>query len=364
MSPTEEGAVPRLHHTRVRLYETVRTAHLERAHRLVPAAIVYRGRRYDFAEDAAAGLELVQASRRRAAALVAGSDVNELEVNEPLMLSSLPTTALVLAALRLRRRSPRVVTYAIGNADPFTMPPRRGLRSRLRARLDLMLARSVWHRLDRVAYGTDDARAVYERVLGAPRRATTTLIPALPARRADVPTASRGRTVVFLGAFVERKGLPELVAAWPLVTALVPGARLVIAGKGRLEDVARALAAQDASVEVVVDPPRDEIRRRLATSRVLVLASQPTPAWREQVGLPIVEGLEQGCRVVATTETGLSGWLAAHGHAVVAVPTDPADLAAAIVDQLKTPDDPSAVLATLPRLDGRLEADRWLFWQE
>lgn len=350
----------RLGHTRVRVYESVRTAHLERAHRLTPAAIVHRGRRYDFDEDLAEGLELVQASRWGAARLVAGSDVTELEVNEPLMLPALPTTVLVLALLGIRRRRVRVVTYAIGNADPFRMPPRRGVRRRLRARLDLALARFVWRRLDRVAFGTDQARSVYEDVLGPPR-AESTLIPALPARSDDVPTAPRGPGVAFVGAFTERKGLPQLVEAWPLVTQVVPQARLVLVGKGELEDVARALADRDPSVELVVDPPRDEIRRRLAASRVLVLASQPTPAWREQVGLPIVEGLEQGCRVVATTETGLAPWLELHGHGVVGVPTRPEALAAAIVEQLRGADDPAAVLATLPERDGRLEADRWLF---
>lgn len=348
----------RLQHSRVRVYESVRTAHLERAHALTPAAIVFRGRRYDFDEDLAAGLELVQASRWGAARLVARSRVTELEVNEPLMLSSLPMSVPVVALARLRRRRVRIVTYAIGNADPFRMPPRRGVRQRVRARLDLALARFVWRRLDRVAFGTEQAREVYEVLLGA-TSADVTLIPALPARSA-APTAPRGDSVVFLGAFTERKGLPQLAEAWPLVREQVPGARLLLLGKGPLEDVARDLA-RDPSVELVVNPPRDEIRARLAASRVLVLPSQPTPAWREQVGLPIVEALEQGCRIVATTETGLAPWLVQHGHGVVAVPTAPQALADAVVAQLRTPDDPAAVLATLPDHDGRLDADRWLF---
>ena len=100
--PPARTALPR-----VRLYETLRTAHLERAHELAPASIVYRRRRYDFDSDLARGLDLVEAGPARAAWVLARSDVREVEVNEPLMVSSLRRTALALAAVdaaRLVRR--------------------------------------------------------------------------------------------------------------------------------------------------------------------------------------------------------------------------------------------------------------------
>src|SRR5690349_10700252 len=86
----------------VRLYTSVRTAHLERAHELPPAAIIYRGRRYDFDESLTSGLELVQTSTLGAAVLLARSPVTVLEVNEPLMVSSLRLSALAVAVLRVR----------------------------------------------------------------------------------------------------------------------------------------------------------------------------------------------------------------------------------------------------------------------
>jgi glycosyltransferase involved in cell wall biosynthesis len=96
------------------------------------------------------------------------------------------------------------------------------------------------------------------------------------------------------------------------------------------------------------------------------LASQPTAGWREQVGLPIVEGLAHGCRVVTTDQTGLAGWLREHadrGHRVVPAGGSGADLAAAVLAALTTPtgDGPGSVLADLPVRDGRLAADDWLF---
>ena len=88
VSPSRGGSVPRL--PAVRLYESLRTAHLERAHQLAPASIVHRVTRYDFDESLAVGLDLVQAGPVRAAWLVGRSGVRVLEVNEPLMTSSLP----------------------------------------------------------------------------------------------------------------------------------------------------------------------------------------------------------------------------------------------------------------------------------
>jgi glycosyltransferase involved in cell wall biosynthesis len=352
--------------TRVRLYQTVRTAHLERAHDLAPATIVFGSRRYDFEADLTSGLELIQASPARAALLLATSGVTELEINEPLMRSSARATTLALAALRLRELfgGPpiTVVAYAIGNDDPT-----RGRLTpwkRLSARLDLALMRFVWRRVDRIAYGTHAARATYQRILGSPPpRQAETLIEALPAACSCLESSGPRdpRRVVFLGAFVERKGFPLVLEAWPLVRAALPGARLTILGKGRLQALAERAALADDSIDLVIDPPRTEIHRRLAESRVLSLPSQPSPHWREQVGLPIVEGLSHGCSVVTTTETGLAAWLHDHGHEVVDTPTTAAALAEALVAGITSGPEHGDVVASLPPVDGRLAADEWMF---
>ena len=359
------GRAPRL--PAVRLYESLRTAHLERAHELAPASIVYRVTRYDFDASLAEGLDLVPAGPLGAAWSIARSRVETLEVNEPLMTSSLPTTALVLAALAVRRRLTGrrtvVVSYLIGNADPFAAVTAPRLRTRLRRRGERVLSRAVWRRLDRVVFGTDAARETYTRLLGAPRASADRAdVAALPTRHPDARGGgARPPHVVFVGSFVERKGLRVLAAAWPLVVADRPNATLSLIGKGPLEQEARALSVAEPSVTVEVDPPRARIHAALDEARALVLWSQPSPTWREQVGLPIVEGLSHGCTVVTTTETGLADWLAAHGHVVAADPRSPRVLAAAIVEALdagRTADD---VLADLPDRDGRLAADDRLF---
>lgn len=356
----------RLTTSRARLYETVRSAHLERAHELEPAAIVYRNKRYDFDDSLTAGLELVGASRLRTALLVTRSRLEVLEVNEPLMLESLPTTCMTLLFLsarhRLGRPIPRVVTYAIGNADPFRQLGNGRWKTRLRRRLERYLARYAWRRIDRIVFGTESARATYAALLperGAPE---SKLVVALPE---VCPICSVGdkdsSLVVYLGALVARKGFPLLAKTWPIVVQRSPGVRLEILGKGELESLAKELASSESSAELTVDPARSAIHKVLARAQVLVLPSQSSSTWREQVGLPIVEALAHGCSIVTTTETGLATWLREHGHTVVDARSDELALATAIHYQLERRASAGSVIATLPKRDGRLAADDWLF---
>lgn len=342
---------------RVRLYQSIRSAHLERARELSPAAIVYQVTRYDFDPSLAEGLELHRAGPAEAARLIADAGVEAIEINEPLMLASLPATVRTLLSLRRRGATPLVVSYAIENADPFAAGTAPRLRTRVRRRLERGAARWVWRRVDRIAFGTEAALDRYRQLLGD-ATGVSTVIPALPAPcdRADEPPVDP-ETVLFLGAFVPRKGIRVLLEAWPAVLAARPAAKLVVVGKGALLDEVRAVEG----VTLIEDPSRDRIHTALAEAALLVLPSQPTPTWREQVGLPIVEGLQHGCTVVTTAETGLASWLTAHGHRVVERPADAAELAATLLAALDDPVPPAAVRASLPARDGRLAADDWMF---
>lgn len=359
-------SLPKLNFDRARLYESVRSAHLERARQLQPATIVYREKRYDFDERLTDGLDLVHANRLRAALLLARSRVRQLEVNEPLMLSSLPATVLTLVAIRLAEalggHHTQVVTYAIGNMNPFAGPRTRRWKPRLRKKLELQLALYVWHRLDRVVFGTKAAQDTYGLLRRESKGPEEKLIPALPAFCGCNPTRpALGGQVVYLGDLSSRKGFDLVLGAWPSVVLQHPEASLLILGKGAMEAEAKSAGTSNDSVEVHIDPSRDEIHRYLRRAQVLVLPSQSTPTWREQVGLPIVEGLAHGCSIVTTTETGLSGWLADHGHAVVSPRATASDIADVICTAIASGPFGSEVTATLPESDGRLAADLWLF---
>jgi len=361
----EPGTVPLRAAVRARLYRSARTAHLERSAALPPALLLFDKRRYDFDEDLARRVGAVEATTFRAARILAASGVTTLEINEPSAVEGSRRTAFVLAWLRLwswRQARPRVVAYAIGNSSPFVPPVGLSFRRRWGLRLDYALARYVWWECDRVAFGTTAARDAYREAFGRhPRPLDMTVVPALPvACPCAQGDAQRRPRVVFLGAFAARKGFPLLAEAWPLVLADQPDAELVVVGKGELEPLAHELGAL-SSVRVVVDPPRDAIHEELRQARVLALPSQRAGRWREQVGLPIVEGLAHGCTVVTTDETGLADWLVETGHRVLHAPTSVEDLAGSIAAALRENRSAADVLATLPLTDGRLEADAWMF---
>lgn len=357
----------RAQHSRVRLYTTVRSAHLERARSLAPATIVFREQRYDFDPALTAELDLIQAGPIRMIAVLAASQVRELEINEPLMLSAVRRSLAAVLVVRLtgwlRRRRVRVVTYAIANDDPFRPPPRPGPADRARRAVDRVLVGLVARSVDRVVFGTPTAADLYRTEVPQLGAAEAVVLPGLPAacpclRGSAGPAPD---SVVFVGAFEERKGLPLLLEAWPQVAERRPGATLTLIGKGPLLAQVRSFVSNRPDVDLVVDPPREEIHQRLRSASVLVLLSQRTARWREQIGLPVVEGLAHGCSVVATDEGGLAEWLASHGHGVLHADAGPARVATMIVDMLGRPRPRAEVLRDLPERDGRLEADAWLF---
>lgn len=351
--------------SRARLFHHVRTVHLERAAKLPPAVILFGRQRYDFDAELAAGLDLVQARSWRAAWWLIRHPVQTLEINEPLMLPAVRSTAPALLGLTvsrlLGRGRTRVVSYAMENLDAETIPTGKlKLRRRLGRQLDRRLVRFIWRRTDRIVFATSTAAELYARRLPAKDADDQTLIWALPAPAPEAATAVKDPSqVLFVGAFTERKGFPLLVQAWPLIREARPDARLQLIGKGQLQSLAEELAARDPHVTCTIDPPRATIKEIQARSQVLVLASQRSPTWREQVGLPIVEGLSYGCTIVTTTETGLADWLVEHGHRVIAPDGDAGELAAAIISALGSP--AIGVLESLPDEDGRLAADAWMF---
>lgn len=350
---------------RLRVYDQLRTAHLERARELEPASIAYRARSYDFDDALARGLDLVpvdgDADLLR---LLLRSDVRELEVNEPLMLQALRTTLVSVTGARLagllRGHRVRVVSYAIENGDPLGSSSRR-LRTPVRRWAYRLAARAAYRQLDRIAFGTTGAEQSYA-ALPRSRRTRATVLPALSAPCDCLgATGPRPPTLLFVGAFDDRKGVLPLLAVWPLVAREVTGARLVVVGQGVHQDRVEALVASRDDVELHVDPPRAEVHALMRHARVLVLWSQPSPTWREQVGLPLVEGLAHGCQVVASDETGIAGWLHEHGHDVVDAVSGEPGLQRALVRALTSERTPDDVLADLPATDGRLAADRWLW---
>lgn len=353
----------RLRYPSVKSYHSIRTAHLERA-LAAPASFVCRTFRYDLDQELSGRVDVHQVGTVRRLWLLATSDIATAEVNEPLMRHALPFTASSIVALRLngaaRRRRIAIGTYAIENLDPFRDADTGRWRRRVRRRAEWWLARRVTRQIDRLAFGTADAHRLYDAVLGGQlRHVRTTDIPALPAPCDCPETPRQHNRLLFVGALDDRKGIRQLMQAWPEIACREPSATFVIVGKGPLENEVREFADVDPSVSFLCDPPRDEVHRALRAASVLALLSQEAKGWREQVGLPIVEGLAHGCRIVTTDQTGLASWLVDHGHDVVGPDSPPTTVAAAVNEAFRRPTG-AAVLAQLPATDGRLAADTWL----
>lgn len=353
----------------VQLYDVVRTAHLERAAELGNATILYKARRYDFDEAIASRVAVKRAGILRAAWFALTQPIDVLEVNEPLVESAAPRSAAVIAAARLRAAAlrtprPRVVAYAIANLAPGELVPHLPWKARLRFRLQWPFVAHVWRGLDRVAIGTGEAERLYGRTFDASRRGPILRrVESLPAPAAVDLEAERDRTVLFLGDMSERKGFPQVLAAWEELRVRDDAAHLVLIGRGQGAGEARDLAERDDRVRVLLDPAREQIFPLLARTRVLVLPSRRRPLWKEQIGLPILEGLAHGCVIVTTSETGISSWLDAHGHVVVPEDVTATGLAVALHRALDSEKTPREVVADLPEIDGREAARLWMYAQ-
>jgi glycosyltransferase involved in cell wall biosynthesis len=127
-----------------------------------------------------------------------------------------------------------------------------------------------------------------------------------------------GPLVLYVGRLVPEKGVGVLLAAWERAQ---PAATLVLIGDGPLASAAR----DRAGVRLLGPLPRAELPAAYASAALTVLASIPTPRFREPWGLVCNEAMHQGCPVLATTAVGAvagglvrngeTGWVVAPGDA-------------------------------------------------
>jgi glycosyltransferase involved in cell wall biosynthesis len=349
------------------VYDSVRSAHLERFNRFVPAWILYHDTRYDFDSGVAdEHVRLLRVSRIGVFCFLIRRRLRMVELNEPLMTGRWADVLAQIAVLRIKglitRRRIRIAAYCIGLTDPVTkLQLRRKVPPRVGKLWSHLVLRLIVAGMDRLAIGTQgswDLLAAYvgEGVLVRKAR----LFPALPNACACSQSEWRDPdAVLFLGAFAERKGVLQLMQAWERASS-ARALRLQLIGTGPLTNQVQSWAHDRPEVAVIVDPPRDEIHAALRRAHVVVLPSQRHGYWREQVGLPILEALGHGCEVVATDETGLASWLVDRGHEVVSLGAGRTVLADAILAACRKTRGASEILAELPAEDSRLVADRWM----
>lgn len=356
---------------RARVYPIARVAHVERLAAFVPGDLLYTRHREDWDPQLAANTPgVARLSTRQIFSRAWRGDYDTVEVPEPLAVGLTPQLLGLVAIVRIRnlvRAHPvRLVSYAIENLD---QAQKVADRTRLPKWLVQPVLRLCWafilSGMSRVAFGTHGAMENYRACVGRgwdriTRHTRLQLFPALPAAASNIgPKAPL--QACFLGGFQRHKGIAQVMTAWPLVQDALPGAQLVILGQGQDAAEVQKFAREHPSVTLHLSPARSLIRATLSASVALVLLSRRTPTFREQVGLPIVEGLEHGCEIVTTRETGIAGWLLDHGHTLVDSPESAHEVAQAIIHALTSGRTPQEIVSVLPAEDARAAADRWLF---
>jgi colanic acid/amylovoran biosynthesis glycosyltransferase len=112
-------------------------------------------------------------------------------------------------------------------------------------------------------------------------------------------------TVLFVGRFIEKKGLLDAIAAFGRARERMPQARMTIVGEGGGEDAARALTSQVGiadGVEFAGAQPHADVIRRLAAAAVFIHPSVTGSDGDSEGGAPtiLLEAQAIGTPIVTT----------------------------------------------------------------
>lgn len=354
---------------RAKFYSIIRSAHLERSNSSQDEWILYTRTNYDLDPALLDGSSrAVRVSPWRLPQFLRSNNIKVLEVNEPLML---PAWSVIIPIFLLRIVSPvmwspfRVTFYAIENLDPSENLARQLHLPRSVARICTSLACQVAFRLaNRVVFGTEGSMELYASKLGkywktAQLQSKIRLIDPLPSPIKGIADQKIAASVLFLGDLSKRKGITRLMDAWE---KLPEGHRLSLSIIGVGEELARVAAWAEGKPEVhlLVNPARSVIHEALASAETLVLLSHTDARWREQIGLPLLEGWSYGCNLICTEATGIAALLKRAGHTVLPENFSDDMLVAALTGSSQSRRSAAEIQKYLPPVDGRLTADRWL----
>jgi glycosyltransferase involved in cell wall biosynthesis len=109
------------------------------------------------------------------------------------------------------------------------------------------------------------------------------------------PLAERPKRFVFVGRFVERKGIRELATAWSAVAPQLPGWELHAVGEGPLQELL------EQAPQTVVYPFKQphEVATLYREARFLVL-----PSHEDHWGVVVHEAAMSGCGLILSTNVG------------------------------------------------------------
>jgi glycosyltransferase involved in cell wall biosynthesis len=346
--------------SRIRVVPELRNYHVAGLNKMAPAKTYYFLKKYDLV-DSSIPATVQQVSVRSLLMAILKSRADVLEIWEPLWVRQLPTHIAVALFWRLSRPFGRrsLVSYAMENNEIGLLMTGRRTPMTLVKLFSLGVGAYIRLMYSRIAFASEGSRAIYHRLPGV-RRVKWTVIDNLPGRPEASTISKEDGEVVFLARLEKRKGIRVLLDAWPLVEENLPGSSLTIIGDGPLQDEVSSWVDENPSRRMWLGAlPHPVAMGHVQTASVLVLPSIREGRWREQIGLPIHEGLLSGCTVVTTDETGLASWLEDRGHRVVPA-NDVRALAEALSAALSYPVPPTEVVESLPSEEGRVTANHWV----
>jgi glycosyltransferase involved in cell wall biosynthesis len=149
----------------------------------------------------------------------------------------------------------------------------------------------------------------------------------------DVPAWQAGLeasppTVLFLGVLLERKGVHDLLRAWPAVREAIPDATLVLAGSGDATDLWRLVGELGIESSVrFAGWVEGEAKERLMKSAWVVAL----PSHVEAFPMAVLEALAAGVPVVASRVGGIASAIEHPRSGLLVTPGDASELARALV---------------------------------
>jgi glycosyltransferase involved in cell wall biosynthesis len=164
--------------------------------------------------------------------------------------------------------------------------------------------------------------------------------------RGELGIDANARLVVYVGRFVEAKGLRELIGAFRAMAATDPALRLALVGDGVMREELAELVQSAGLAERTFMPggiPPVEVARWISAADVLTL-----PSWSEGYPNVVVEALACGRPVVATDVGGTSEIVNA-SNGLLIPPRDPDALATALTRALDARWDHDAIAAATRR---------------
>ncbi|MGZ6839371.1 MAG: glycosyltransferase [Frankiaceae bacterium] len=233
--------------------------------------------------------------------------------------------ASAAAAAAAPRNTPLVLTE-------HTEAPWRSWRARA-------VSRWFYRRASRIVAASTAIRNVLVDAYHVPP-ARIEVLPAVPALRsrphAPHPGGERSTVVGFAGRLTPEKGVDIFLRAASLVARVVPEARFVVIGDGRLRRELEALAGD-------LGLPEERVRflgfRDDAADLIAGLDILAVPSRSDGTPLVVGEAMTAGVPVVASRVGGLPDQVTHRRTGLVVEPEDPEGLATALVSLLLAPDE-------------------------